>query len=197
MATATPQRERVSRRYNGSVGTQNRYNGASTSAAVRVPDYPLTHPDYIPNRIPASRPAAKPQQTKQVQKQALSSVHNKKQIAKGILVFIGIFAMCCLMIYRYAMILETNDTIEKLNDTIGEAEAKNQALAAKIDRGLEIGALEEYATGELGMIRPDNAQVFYIDMQMESSSYNSEENGDGVVLQGTTGALVNAFRVLK
>ena len=105
--------------------------------------------------------------------------------------------MCCLMIYRYAMILETNDTIEKLNDTIAEAEAKNQALSAKIDRGLEVGALEEYATEELGMIRPDNAQVFYIDMQMEDTSYSPEESDEGVILQGTTGALVNAFRVLK
>lgn len=195
MATITPQRDsRVTRRYNDSVSTRDRYYNTA-SATARVADYPLTRPDYIPSRIPASRPTARPQQNKQTQEKDMPAVHNKKELAKYILLFVGIFAMCCLMIYRYAMILETNATIEKLSDTIVEAEAKNQALAAKIDRGLEVGALEDYATEELGMIRPDNSQVFYVDMQMEGSSYIAEENG--VVLQGATGALVNAFRVLN
>ena len=195
MATITPQRDsRVTRRYNDSVGTRDRYYN-TTSATARVADYPLTRPDYIPSRIPASRPTARPQQNKQVHENVMPAVHNKKELAKYILIFVGIFAMCCLMIYRYAMILETNAAIKELSNTIVEAEAKNQALAAKIDRGLEVGALEDYATEELGMIRPDNSQVFYIDMQMEGSSYSAEENG--VVLQGATGALVNAFRVLN
>ncbi|MBQ4145626.1 MAG: hypothetical protein IJD36_03250 [Clostridia bacterium] len=55
MATTTPQRERRdTRRYNN-VDTRDRYyNIAST--AVRVENYPLTRPEYIPSRIPASRP---------------------------------------------------------------------------------------------------------------------------------------------
>lgn len=112
----------------------------------------------------------------------------------------AVFILCCLMIYRYAIILETNDQITKLKEECAEIESNNQAIQTKIDRGLELGALEEYAVTQLGMIRPDSSQVFYIDMQMDDAAANEKNEGESEekpVLQGTPGALVHAFQVLN
>jgi cell division protein FtsB len=110
-----------------------------------------------------------------------------------------VMGMCMLMLYRYAAILESAETIEVLSQQVSDLEATNQALKAKIDRGLELGVLEAYATGQLGMIRPDSSQMFYVDMQLSDAAQRAEQEGQqkNNVLQGTPGALVNAIRVLN
>ena len=112
----------------------------------------------------------------------------------------GVFLLCFLMIYRYAVILETNDEIKKLSEECAAIEAANQSIQSKIDRGLELGALEEYATTQLGMIRPDSSQIFYIDMRLGDTAQtagNEGEEAENHALQGTPGALVHAIQVLK
>ncbi len=111
-----------------------------------------------------------------------------------------VFALCFLMIFRYTVILESNNEIEKLKAECAAIEAKNQAMQTKIERELELGALEKYATEELGMMRPENSQIFYIDMRLGDDTESAtigEDGEEGSALQGAPGALVNAIRVLK
>ena len=56
----------------------------------------------------------------------------------------------------------------------------------------------KYAKENLGMMKPQSYQIFYIDMNM------GDESGEGTIsktssgaLTGVSGTLVNAFRVLK
>ncbi len=197
MATLSPERQtRVVHRYTDLSGVQNNYNSSTARAAVKVPEYPARYPNYYPRPAYTPKPAVEPEIQKKVQPGIHTGVH-KKQLIKSFWKIAGVFAMCFLMIYRYAVILESNDQIDKLNADYLAAEATNQAIQAKIDRGLELGALEEYATTELGMVRPDSAHIFYVDMQLENSAKSQAEEQGSIALQGTPGALVNAIRVLK
>lgn len=184
MPTQAPQRPAFREQY--------RYYGSysqARSTSSKVYDFPPVRP----------RPQVKPRV--QIEpKQNTKAVPQKRTSTWKVFVRIAlVVGMCMLMLYRYAAILESNDKIQKLTAEIADIEAKNQAIQAKIDRGLELGNLEEYATGQLGMIRPDSSQMFYIDMQLGDETPKAKEANHtaGKVLQGTPGALVHAIQVLK
>lgn len=186
--TSAPYRNRVTPTNYGTYGTY----GQTRSEAARVYDYP---PAY-PNRTTTVRPRPQKEEKPQQQTKRISKADMLKMFLRIALVV----GMCMLMLYRYAAILESSDRIEKLHAEVAALEAKNQAIQSKIDRGLELGALEAYATGQLGMIRPDNSQMFYIDMQLGDETRNDAEDTKkeaGSALQGTPGALVHAIEVLN
>ena len=108
-----------------------------------------------------------------------------------------VFVLCCTIIYRYASILESNQKINALEKQYIDVLAANQALQTKIDRGLEMGEIEEYARKELGMMKPESAQMFYVDMKLSDDGVTTQVGDGNNMITGTPGALVNAFRVLK
>lgn len=195
MPTQTTQRRNPTHQ-NRSYASYSNYYQARQSTA-RAYDYPMTYPDRtVPVR---PHPQQKPQDKK------TPAVTKTKPVLKANILSIAfrimlVVALCMTVLYRYASILESSTQIDALTAEITAIEAKNQALQAKIDRSLELGALEEYATSHLGMIRPDGSQMFYIDMQLSDATLNPQEdiNADtNNALKGTPGALVHAFRVLK
>lgn len=122
---------------------------------------------------------------------------SKGRITKMMVLVVIAFALCCTIIYRYASILESNQKINALEKQYIDVLATNQALQSKIDRGLEMGEIEEYARKELGMMKPESAQIFYVDMKLSDDGASSQRPDGNTVITGTPGALVNAFRVLK
>ncbi len=106
--------------------------------------------------------------------------------------------LCCCVIYRQTVILESNQEIKKLEKEYAAILATNQAMQAEIDMWLEMGEVERYAREELGMIKPETSQIFYIDMKMEDmSGKGSVSESAANAAYGIQGSLVNAFRVLK
>ena len=195
MPTQAPQR-RTSAPYRNHVtptnyGTYGTY-GQTRAEAARVYEYPVTYP----NRTATVRPRPQKAETTQRQTKRVS----RTDMLRTFLGIALVVCMCMLMLYRYAAILESSAQIEKLGAEIAELEAKNQAIQAKIDRGLELGTLETYATEQLGMIRPDSSQMFYIDMRLGDETRTDAETGKkeaGSALQGAPGALVHAIQVLN
>ncbi len=200
MAVATPQRQnRVAPRNITKTATRYQSYG-TTRAAIGTSERATFYPESYPRTAPTVRtqphvmPVKPATETKTSQVQTSS---NQKKMLKTFCKIAGVMALCFLMIYRYAMILESNDRITKLTAQVAELTANNQAMQDKLDRGLELGSLETYATQELGMIRPDSTQVFYVDVQLENTTVGTDDSGETNVLQGTPGALVHAIRVLK
>lgn len=197
MATSTPQRQNrtvrqahvasdYSYRRGHAAASRARY-GSQTAYAPQRRTQSMPSPD--PGVVRTPKTAAQPKKTE--------SVRVSKRKALQTLGRIGVvFVMCCLMIYRYTLILESNEKITKLGSDLAAAEYQNQSIQAKIDRALELGTLEEYATGKLGMIRPDQSQIFYVDVQMGDETTAKEEDKPNT-LSGTPGALIHAIRVLK
>lgn len=197
MATMTPTRHN-SNGYttNESRDTRQRYIEYSQgqSSTAKAYDYRDIFPEYKPYIEEKKEP--KKVETKDIS-WAKGFKLSKKQMWKVVPKIAGVMILCCIMIYRYAVILETNDSINKMTESLAGIESANQAIQFKIDRELEMGALEEYATKELGMIRPDNAHMFYIDMELGDGTERKSNEGEDYALKGTPGALVNAIQVLK
>lgn len=191
--TTTPQRRTEPRNYR-SVYTGN-YNRTASSAARKY-DYPLSYPRHSVQRPEIQKP-------KPVEKAAVKTVGKAKGRKLTFKVFSRvafIFAMCCVLLYRNAVILESNDKITKLKSELAAAESSKQAVQAKIDKGLELGKLENYAKTNLGMVYPDNSQILYIDMQLGNGAQTDaqeEQKKSELALKGTPGALVHAIQVLK
>lgn len=199
MAVTTSQKEnRVAPRNITKTATRYQSYGATRTAvgAMGRASYPEVYPRTVPSVRPQPHVApAKPATEKKVnQTQAGIS---KAKMLKTFCKIAGVMALCFLMIYRYAMILESNDRITKLTAQVAELTANNQAMQDKLDRGLELGSLERYATEELGMIHPDSTQIFYVDVQLENTTVGAGDSTEKNVLQGAPGALVHAIRVLK
>ncbi len=196
MPNATQQRKRTTtRRDYARSGAEiyRNYTGTYGAAPARKYDEPMTYPWRRESRPQPKKQTEQVRQTGKVKKQRQIALW---KIFFGVIIAAG---LCFLLVYRYAAILERNDRIEKLNAEYTNALYNNQAIQAKIDAGLKLDVLEEYATEKLGMVRPDNSQIFYIDMQMHDSSQSNEGKSaeEEKVLQGTPGALVHAIRVLK
>lgn len=131
---------------------------------------------------------------------AWGSVKQQKKVTLKLFVRVAcVFMMCCIMIYGYTAILESNAEISKMTDELTKLESDQQMIQTKIDRAFELGVLEEYAKTKLGMITPDDSQMFYIDMRLGDGTQgvNTDDEGSGIVLNGTPGALVRAIQVLK
>ncbi len=180
--------------------TRQGYRGmTAASATASVSEYARPYPNRLPELKPlprtAPRTASAPVAPERGKDKAYAQA-KRKQIWRTFFQIATVFVMCSLMIYRYAVILESNDRIAKLNQQIAEMEYDNQFLAAKLDSALELGAVETYATEELGMMHPDSSQVFYIDVDMGDAAVVEEEE-ENRSLQGAPGALMHAIRVLK
>lgn len=194
----TPQRNAM---VNNSRGRYDRYSAYSHNSSAAAYDYRTAYPNYRELETPRVRPETvqTDRKNKPVQERKKVSINSRAGAFKLFLKIACVFTLCFLMIYRYTVILESNNKITELTKQLAELEAQNQAISTKIERSLELGPLEEYATGELGMVRPDNSQIFYIDMQLgDATQSETQEDVEGNnALRGTPGALVHAIRVLK
>lgn len=194
MPTYTRDRERNYTRtsynlYNSSSYSRKYYSNTSTAYEI-----PMTYPERV--KTPANRPVQKPKSRTAQEKRATSS---KTGIIRVCTVLMLAFVLCCAVVYRYAVILECNQEIKALEKQYETILSENQVMQGKIDRSLEVGEIEKVAREELGMMKPEAYQIFYIDMDMQDmgSAGSASSNQNSGALVGIPGTLVNAFRVLK
>lgn len=193
MPTSTKYREK-----SNTYGTHNLYDSRTYSGRRQYQntssayDYPPFYPERM---VPAqTKPkAAAPARERAAKADARVRAGAIRACAVAVLAFI----LCFSVIYRYSIILESNQEIKALEKQYEGILSENQILQGKIDRYLEMGEVEKIAREELGMMKPETYQIFYIDMQMDDlGGTGSTASKEGVgAIAGTPGALVNAFRV--
>ncbi len=179
-------------------GTRYEYKGerlySGTGTAYDIPiEYPPRRQTSIPLNVPQKKVGEKP-----VRETRKAVRINKKRFTRFALCVCMFFALCFTVLYRYAIILQSNQEIRALEDKMDAIVAENQTLQTKIDKQLEISEIERVAGEELGMMKPQAYQIFYIDMDMSDGGNSGTISTDVAgSMQGVPGALVNAFRVLK
>lgn len=193
MPTSTKYREKST-----TYGTQNFYDSRTYSGRRQYQntssayDYPTFYPERRTS-VQTKTKVAAPAREREPKTNARARVSAIRACAVAVLAFI----LCFSVIYRYSIILESNQEIKALEKQYEGLLSENQILQGKIDRYLEMGEVEKIAREQLGMMKPETHQIFYIDIKMDdmggSGSIVSNE-GAGVI-SGTPGALVNAFRV--
>lgn len=187
---------------NYEVACRRGYSGSYVNTSTAY-DIPAVYPRPAVRPGPETEIKKAPVKSAPVQKKQKAAAKKKKGHRSLVQLYLKIacvFLLCCTMLYRYAMILETNAKIADMKKEYQAIVAQNQAIQAKIDKNMELGTLEEYATGKRGMMRPDTSQIFYIDMQMGDAAENKDQESDTEgknAIQGTPGALVHAIQVLK
>lgn len=170
--------------YNRAYAERKQYMNTSTAY-----DIPASYPDRV-------RTAKQPTGVKRKKSTAKPAVNYK--FVRVCLLAAAFVMLCFTIIYRQTVILESNQEIKKLEKEYSALLATNQAMQSKIDMSLEMGEVEKYAREELGMMKPETGQIFYVDMQMEDAGGKGNVSESGMTaLSGIQGTLVNAFRVLK
>lgn len=110
----------------------------------------------------------------------------------------GVFVMCATLLYRYAIILESDAEITNLEKEYAAIESKNSAIRAQVDQALDLVQLEQVAKEELGMVKPESSQIFYVDMHLGDQAEiakKGEEEPD--LIKSAPGTLIHAFQMLK
>ncbi len=195
MPTYTSNRER-----NYTYGSRNIYEDrvyssrklySNISTAYEIP---MTYPERV--KTPSSRPVQTPKVQPSKEKTANYTKQGLIRVCSMVMLLV---VLCCTVIYRYAIILENNQEIKALEKEYEAIISENQVMQGKIDRYLEMGEVEKIAREELGMMKPESYQIFYIDMDMQDmgSAGSTSSGGTRGALTGIPGTLVNAFRVLK
>lgn len=195
MPTSTKYREK-SNTYRSHNSYDNRtYSGRrqyqNTSSAYE-------YPSFYPERMAPAQTKVKsvePARERATKADARVRIGAIKACAIAVIAFI----LCFLVIYRYSVILESNQKIKALEKQYEGILSENQLLQGKIDRYLEMGEVEKIAREQLGMMKPETYQIFYIDIKMDDlGGKGSAASNEGVgTIAGTPGALVNAFRVYR
>ena len=193
MPTSTKYREKSNTYVTHNFYDSRTYSGRrqyqNTSSAY---DYPTFYPERMAP-VQTKPKAAVPARERAARADARVRASAIKACAVAVLAFI----LCFSVIYRYSLILESNQEIKALEKQYEGILSENQILQGKIDRYLEMGEVEKIARQQLGMMKPETYQIFYIDIKMDDLGGNgSTASNEGVgAIAGTPGALVNAFRV--
>ncbi len=113
-----------------------------------------------------------------------------------------VFAVAFIIINRYVEINEASSRVQELKKEYSDQLATNQDLQAKIDKSVDLKKLQTLAGEKLGMVRPEQYQIFYVDMGMGDYSENIAESDaenakEKVAVNGVPGTIIGTMKMFK
>lgn len=122
--------------------------------------------------------------------------------AANILRVIAVFAVAFVIINRYVAINEANSRVNELKKEYDDQLATNQNLQAKIDKSIDLKKLQTVASEKFGMVRPEQYQIFYVDMGMGDYSENiaesnAEDAKESIAVNGVPGTIIGTMEMFK
>lgn len=117
--------------------------------------------------------------------------------------FVGVvcFTVAFFIVQGYVQINETENHITSLKKELRMVEAENQAIKAKIDKSVDLKTLQGIASEQFGMVRPENYQVFYIDLDaedyVEDVSEKKSKGYDDIPVESVTGVLISSTDIFR
>lgn len=116
------------------------------------------------NTKPAEMKLKKPElsayQKKKAMEKAVSRVKSVLYLACG-------FAIAFLVCYRYSLINERFNQLEKIKKELITAQTVNEQIQAEIDSQTDLSYIENYAKYQLGMQKPSNSQIVYVNVEKQ------------------------------
>lgn len=113
-----------------------------------------------PAEMKLNKPEVSAEQKKLEQEKAL----NRVRVA--LLVIFG-FALAFFICYRYSLINERFNDVEKIKKEFETAVTVNEQLQADIDSQTDLAYIENYAKYQLGMQKPSNSQIKYVNVEKQ------------------------------
>lgn len=147
------------------------YNAGSAAPSVQPTQYPIHQPKVKPQKHHHTRTKEEIQLEKQ---QILErAFYHLKFFLTSIIVLV-----CCISMMMFnSSILEKKRSIQSLNSQLKQLKDKNLSLEATISESLDLEYIEKEARERLGMGKPTNPQIVYIDVPKSDYTvqYNVEE----------------------
>lgn len=84
------------------------------------------------------------------------------------LYFVLLIALMSFTVYNQAVLTETRSRVNSSRKQLTTLENTYDTLNAKLENMVSLKAAEEYATGVLGLVKIDNSQVVYVDLETEN-----------------------------
>ncbi len=176
-----------------------RVSGTQPRMRTAEPRMRTAAPTYAPRRT-ASAPAVRREQAVS-KRPARVSAAKKRAARKGKLKTFAkcaiVFVLAIFMIYRYVMISETGAKINELQNTYTGLSGSAQELQSKIDKSIDLESLEKRAEEDLGMVRPDRNQIFYVDMNGDDYGESTESEAKTGGISGASGSIIRAIDMIK
>lgn len=184
---------------------RNSYRSAYARAVTPEPHITRTYTTAPPRRTfqsPAESPATRRAKTQVQPKSAAREKAQEKKAAKRLKIktvakCAAIFALAIIMIYRYVQISESGAKINELKKEYIGLNGDAQELQSNIDKSIDLSALERQAQEELGMVRPDRNQIFYVNMNGDDYGELTESEEKAGNISSASGSMIRAIDMIK
>lgn len=115
---------------------------------------------------------------------------------------IAAFAAAFFIVRGYVAINEAENRITALKNELRTVEAENQSIKAKIDKSIDLKNLQSIASEKFGMVRPENYQVFYIDLDFDDYSEKTaaekkKSDKPDIPIESVTGVLISSANMFR
>jgi len=94
---------------------------------------------------------------------------------KNGLLFVMVAVVALFICYRYSLINEKFNQVSKAKKELVNAQTVNEQLQAEIDSETDISYIENYAKYQLGMQKPQDSQIMYINVEKQDKIYTPIE----------------------
>lgn len=113
-----------------------------------------------PAEMKLKKPELSTAQKKKAKEKAVGRVKNALYLVIG-------FAIAFLICYRYSLINERFNQLEDKKEELAVAQTVNEQIQADIDSQTDLSYIENYAKYQLGMQKPSNSQIVYVNVEKE------------------------------
>lgn len=138
-------------------------------------DIPITNKKKVAAK-PVEMKLNKPKQSTKQNKKAMEIAMRRVKNICYLLIGFGIAFLIC---YRYSLINEKFNALEKTKKELATAQTVNEQIQADIDSQTDLSYIENYAKYQLGMQKPSNSQIVYVNIEKQDrilTPFTIEEN---------------------
>lgn len=99
-------------------------------------------------------------------------VHPARILSSALVILAIVFAA----LYGRVYLAQLNANINEATDYLSELTSEKVRMEAELDGQMSLARVEEIATEELGMVKPDNSQVTYLKVEQENVIQTPEKS---------------------
>ncbi len=107
-----------------------------------------------------------------VKKRTVSPTHPVRILFLAILSL----AVVSTVLYSRVMIAELNQQINEVTEELDVLQSESVRMQSELESRMSLSAVEEAAMSEYGMVKPDNSQVTYVNLNRENKIEQDDEN---------------------
>ena len=124
-----------------------------------------------------TRKTARANEEKKAETKKASSMQRASVCRLLIVMVITVFVAASALVYVNVMALRASTEIDNLEKKLALAVDKNKQKEMEINKNLDMKVIEKKAIEKLGMQKPDNSQIVYINVKKGTHSEAINPNG--------------------